>query len=339
MSLQNLLLNLLRHAPRSLLRKLAGPPLVIDGNELDVNVQIVANLAAKNPGPKPTTLEEYRRMGQSFDPAALPLVSTVAVADFEFSGPAGPLKVRSYTPSGVAENAPGILFFHQGGLVIMDHLTNNHFCSLLAQRCSAKVFSLDYRLCPEHEFPAPIEDALAFWDYVQLQASALGVDPGRIALAGDSAGGMISTALSHELRDRGGQQPVAVCLAYPWVSPKLEDQGSVQSCSEVFPMSRATMEFFNAMVFPSDKNIDHPWANPLDNPNLSGLPPAVVATGGLDPIRDQGNAYAEALGAAGNKVVHHCFASLPHSFLILGRVSKAAQQACNTIADDLKTLL
>ena len=339
MSFQNLILNVLRNTPKSILRKIAGPPLVIDGAQLDVNVQILINLAAKGGPVQRTTPADYRQMASAFDALALPDLPGVVTEDFEFQSPAGALQVRSHTPAGAEDLCPAILFFHQGGLVIMDHLTDNHFCSLLALRCGAKVFSLDYRLCPENDFPAPIEDGFALWTYVQQKAESLGVDPTRVALAGDSAGGMISAAMSHELRDQGGMQPVALCLVYPWVSPNMDGQESAKSYGDVFPMSTDTLEFFNAMVFPEDKNIDHPWANPLHQSNLANLPPAVVATAGLDPIRDQGNAYAHALQSAGGTVIHHHYETLPHSFLLLGRVTRTAQQACVEIADDFARLL
>lgn len=339
MSLQNLILNVLRNTPKPILRKIAGPPLVIDGAELDVNVQILANLAARGEQVQRTTPADYRQMAKAFDLLALPGLPGVVTEDFEFQGPAGALKVRSHAPAGVKDPCPAILFFHQGGLVIMDHLSDNHFCSLLAQRCGARVFSLDYRLCPEHDFPAPMEDGFALWQYVQQNAGSLAVDPARVALAGDSAGGMISAAMSHELRDQGGIQPVALCLVYPWVSPKTDGQASAQSYGDVFPMTTDLMDFFNAMVFPEGKNIDHPWANPLHQSNLTKLPPTVVATASMDPIRDQGKAYAKALGSAGGAVIYRCYETLPHSFLILGRVTRAAQRACMEIADDLAGLL
>ena len=101
------------------------------------------------------------------------------------------MKARVYTPRKASDADPAILFFHQGGLVVMHHLTDNHFCSVLADECSAKVISVDYRLCPEVAFPTPIEDGLLAWAHVQQNAEALGIDPRRVALAGDSAGGLI----------------------------------------------------------------------------------------------------------------------------------------------------
>ena len=251
----------------------------------------------------------------------------------------GELRARIYTPKKATSTDPCILFFHQGGLVVMHHKTDDHFCSVMADECNAKVISLDYRLCPEHAFPAAIDDGLALWDYVHEKADELEIDARRVAVAGDSAGGLIASVMCQILRDKNLEaltpQPAAQLLVYPWVSTDLESGGSLESCSEMFPLNSGIMALFNDTVFPGGKHIDHAWANPLHNKNLQKLPPAIIATAGFDPIRDQGNEYAEALSAVGNQVTHYCFGELTHSFLCLGRVSDAAAEASVQIARDL----
>lgn len=350
MSVQNLILSALRMMPRGLVQKMAGPPISVDGYEMDPNIQILANLSAKNmarmadAASAAPTMADIRKAGNAFDAIALPRCRGVKISDVELPLKTATLKARIYEPRHTSDTDPAILFFHQGGLVIMHHLTDDWFCSLLADICRAKVITLDYRLCPEHAFPAAIEDGLALWDYVHENAAVLGIDKRRIALAGDSAGGLISSVMCQILRDKaragdaGAQkvaQPAAQLLIYPWVSTKIEETGSMQNCAEMFPLSRETMEMFNANVFPDDKNIDHGWANPLHNENLQKLPPAIIATAGFDPVRDQGNEYAEALAAVGNQVTHYCFGELTHSFLCLGRVSNAVQNSCRQLARDL----
>mgnify|MGYP006433112535 FL=1 len=339
MSLQNLILGVLRNSPDFLKRRLAGEPVEIDGNVMDTNIQIVANMSAAEAGDPPTTVDAWRAQANAFDAMSLPRRAGVSIEDTVLDLAGHSLKARIYSPRGASANDPAVLFFHQGGLVIMHHLTDDYFCSVLAAECGAKVISLDYRLCPEAAFPAAIDDGMALWAYVQENAAALGIDPKRVALSGDSAGGLISASMTHLLRDAGGVQPAAQCLAYPWVSTDMSGDVSGQSCAECFPFSTTTMDFFNATVFPNDENLDHPLANPAKNKNLADLPPAVIGTAGFDLIRDQGNAYAKALEAAGNKVTHHCFTSLTHSYLIMGRVSHTAQKACVQLAQDLAVYL
>lgn len=340
MSLQLLMIDTLRVFPKWLLRAFAGPAPVIDGNTLDMNMHVLATLSAKgSTGSAAQSLEDIRDKAGEFTSLNLPTARGVTAEDTSFELLGNTLSARIHRPQNASGTIPAILFFHQGGMVIMDHLTDNHFCSLLAQRCGAAVIALDYRLCPENRFPAPIEDAKALWCFAQDNAADLGIDPARVALAGDSAGGLMSSTLALILRDEGGQQPKALCLAYPWVTTNAQDQHSMTSCAHTFPLTQETMHFFNAHVFPNDQNIDHDWVNPLRAETLEGLPPTVIGTAGFDPIRDQGNAFAARLEQSGNTVIHHCFTELTHSYLMFGRVSKSAEAACVRLADDLAQLM
>ena len=126
-----------------------------------------------------------------------------------------------------------------------------------------------------------------------------------------------------------------MCIAYPWVTSSFDDQPSLQSCADTFPLSKETIEFFNKSVFPDGKNLDHRWANPLYENDLTNLPPTIIATAGFDPIRDQGNSFAEKLISNKNEVKHYFFSNLSHSFLILGRISNEANNACIQLANEL----
>jgi len=341
MNLQLLILDALRAMPHWLLTWVAGTPLKIDGNRLDMNMHVVAKLSARrsNASDGPPRVDDVRRAAAEFNELNLSTMAGVSIEDTTIELLGNSLKARIYRSASDTNRKPAVLFFHQGGLVIMDHLTDNHFCSLLAARCGAVVFSLDYRLCPESAFPAPIEDAKALWEHVQVFSDDYGIDPDRVALAGDSAGGMISSTVALILRDEGGRQPKALCLAYPWVTTNNENQPSLSSCANTFPLTANTMKFFNSQVFPDDLNKDHPWANPLHAESLSGLPSTVIGTAGFDPIRDQGNAFASRLLESGNEVTHFCFESLTHSYLMFGRVSNQAQRACETLAAALSQRL
>ncbi len=330
---------LIRHSPSPMVRMLTGRPLEIDGNRLNVNLHWIANFA--NARKQPTTdLLRYRKVAsRMFKMLNGPRRSNVQVSSSSFPGPASEQTIRVYQPSRIDDSAPAILYFHQGGLVVLDLDTCDTFCTILADECNARVISLDYRLCPEHDFPAPIDDAMALWNHVQQHATRFRVDPNRVAVAGDSAGGLIASVLCQQLKEQACAVPLAQLLIYPWVSTQVETSGSFVSCAETFPLSRETMEYFGEHVFPGGSGADHPLANPLLAKDLFGLPPAVVATAGFDPLRDQGNAYAERLIGAAVPVVHHCFGSLCHGFVSMGNLAKEAEQASVQIARDLAKLM
>ena len=338
MSKDRVILGILKNLPNFIVQRLAGPAVEIDGNRLDANIQLLEKMAGTPEAE--TDINKMRAdIHANFTNLDGKRRASVKSREAHIPGPAGDMLARIYEPANLHDNAPAVLFFHQGGLVVMDLDTDDAFCTILADECKAKVISLDYRLCPEHNFPAPIDDAMALWDYVQANAAALGIDGARVAVAGDSAGGLISSVICQQVRDAGGVQPAAQLLAYPWVSTQLAETGSAVSCAECFPLTSSTMEFFNATVFPEGKHIDHPFANPLHNDNLANLPPAIIGTAGFDPIRDQGNDYADRLKAAGNQVTHYCFNSLSHSYLSLGNVSKNAEKAGITLARDLAKII
>ena len=338
MSKDRVILGILKNLPNFIVQRLAGPAVEIDGNRLDANIQLLAKISGTPEAE--TDINKMRAdIHANFTNLDGKRRASVKSREAHIPGPAGDMLARIYEPANLPDNAPAVLFFHQGGLVVMDLDTDDAFCTILADECKAKVISLDYRLCPEHNFPAPIDDAMALWDYVQANAAALGIDGARVAVAGDSAGGLISSVICQQVRDAGGVQPAAQLLAYPWVSTQLAGTGSAVSCAVCFPLTSSTMEFFNATVFPEGKHIDHPFANPLHNDNLANLPPAIIGTAGFDPIRDQGNDYADRLKAAGNQVTHYCFNSLSHSYLSLGNVSKNAEKAGITLARDLAKII
>ena len=236
---------------------------------------MMSKLAARGAGDSeaPMSVDAFREAASAYNELNLPVADGVTTSDTALPLLGNHLQARIYRPATLSGPLPAVLFFHQGGLVIMDHLTDDHFCSLMAARCKAVVISLDYRLCPEHVFPAPIEDAEALWHHVQENAAAMNIDPQRVALSGDSAGGLISSSLAISLRDKGGVQPAAMCLAYPWVTTNNENQPSLSSCANTFPLTADTMHFFNEQVFPDDREKDSALANPA-----TGGGPKSVAT-------------------------------------------------------------
>ncbi|MBE8191777.1 MAG: alpha/beta hydrolase [Alphaproteobacteria bacterium] len=347
MNIQKILLGLLKRLPSFVIRRMAGVPLEIDGNVLDPHIHLLARQAEKQEIDFSDILQARKNINEMMSVLNAGRRAGVSVSDTTIKGEGSTLGIRIYTPTikgKMKKTLPAVLFFHQGGLVVMDVDSNDTFCTIMADICGACVISLDYRLCPEHKFLDTHADAKTLWDYVQANAEALAIDASRVGVAGDSAGGLLASVLCQRLQEAGGTQPKAQLLVYPWVSTSFRAQdgayeGSMASCAECFPLDSATMEFFTAQVFPNDEGIEHPFANPLARENLAGLPSAIVATAGFDPIRDQGNQYAKRLSAAGVSVTHYCFGSLSHSFLSMGNVSHATTEASEQLARDLAALL
>lgn len=318
---------------------MAGESLVIDGNTLDLQMQVFAVVAAKQNAKAEPTVEAIR---EGFDDlaaiAAHTPVASVSTHDRTIPGPASELPVRIYHPTSTSGAAPGIVWYHQGGYVIGGLESDHALCTTLAERCGAVVVSVDYRLAPEHPFPAFIDDGIAAHQWVLDNAEGLGVDPARIAVAGTSAGGMLAAVVCQQARIRGTAQPAAQVLLYPGTDFTAEG-GSRDSCADAFPLSAAMLDFFAVHALPDPSAGHDPRASPGLATELWGLAPAVVITAGFDPVRDQGNAYADALRVAGVDTVNRIESSLTHSFTIFGGVCKEARRAVDRVADDLARAL
>jgi acetyl esterase len=255
--------------------------------------------------------------------------------DRTIAGPQGPLRVRIYRPPGTA-TAPLVTYFHGGGWVIGDIDTHDGSCRILSRRTGAVVVSVDYRLAPEHRFPAAVDDCVAATAWVAAHGVELGGDPGRLGVAGDSAGGNLAAAVTQRARLAGGPAIAAQALVYPAVDfttvrPSFETNG------EGYLLTADAVRWFAAQYLG-----DHDPADPLASPllaDLAGLPPAVVATAEFDPLRDEGRAYAEALDRAAVPVRLLEFPGLVHGFMGLGSVSPASARATDEVWSAFASLL
>ncbi|MBI1375892.1 MAG: alpha/beta hydrolase fold domain-containing protein [Frankiales bacterium] len=248
------------------------------------------------------------------------------VRDLEVDGGAGPLLARLYTPPGPslapsARPRPLVVFFHGGGWVVGDLDTHDQPCRLLCRHADVHVLSVDYRLAPEHVYPAAVEDAVAAFAWAREHAAGLGADPDRVAVAGDSAGGTLSAVVAQVARDEGMPGPVAQLLVYPGADASV-DRPSKQLFSGLY-LTRERMDWYWDTYSAGGSRTD-PRLSPLCAERLDGLPPAVVATAALDPLRDEGEAYAEALEAAGVPVVRRRGRGLVHGYLSMTGINRAS---------------
>jgi len=267
-----------------------------------------------------------------------PPVDVGECRDFVIPGPAGDIPARLYRGTRApAEGAPGLLYFHGGGWVIGDLDTHDGVCRALAEGADQCVISVDYRLAPEHVFPAAAEDAVAAWKWVAGEAAALGLDPARIAVGGDSAGGNLAAIVCLAARESGLPMPAGQVLIYPVTDLTAVHDSHARVTSGV-PLTADLMLWFrDHYLAHAEDQLD--WrASPLRAAHLCHLPPAFVLTVGLDPLCDEGIAYARRLEQDGGQVTHLHLANQVHGFLTMGRIIRSAGFSLETICGYLRRL-
>ncbi|MGI9606913.1 MAG: alpha/beta hydrolase [Acidimicrobiales bacterium] len=274
---------------------------------------IAASAALELPVPPELGVEEARLNydGRTRDVRDAPDVGSID--DRTIPGPGGPLAIRIYRPIDAPELAPALVYFHGGGWVFGTLETHDAVCRAMCALSSAVVVSVDYRLAPESPFPAAPDDAEAATVWVIEHGDEIGVDGARVAVGGDSAGGSLATVVAQQFSRAGGPDLAAQVLVYP--STELADvgHGSHVENGEGLLLTAAFMRWFSDHYVPDPADRTDLRASPARG-ELAGLPPAFVLTAEYDPLRDEGNAYAAALAAAGVDVEHHVFPGQVHSF-------------------------
>ena len=258
------------------------------------------------------------------------------VTDRTIPWPDGEIPVRVYWPEGDGP-FPAVVYFHGGGWVIGGIESHDLLCRHLAAETDAVVVSVDYRLAPEHPFPAAVEDAYAATEWAAANPGVIDAD-GRLAVAGDSAGGNLAAVVSLMARDRDGPDLAHQSLIYPATSAD-DDWDSRGQNAEGYFLTRTDMEWFTGHYLPSEVHGRNPYAFPMGACDLSGLPPATVVTAGFDPLRDEGVAYAERLSEAGVDVTHRNYADAIHGFVtMLAEPARLdlAHSAVGDLAADLR---
>ena len=247
------------------------------------------------------------------------------VRDVRIPGPGGEIAVRIYRPD-MAAPAPALIYFHGGGWVLGDLESHDHVCRSLANRVPCMVLSVDYRLAPEAKFPAAVDDSMAATDWIAAHAAELGIDAGRIAVGGDSAGGNLATVVARLARDRKGPQLIYQLLIYPGTDMRMSFPSVEENADGPLLTKPAMLWFVEHYLRGEDDKLD-PLASPLLAADLGGLPPAFVLTAECDPIRDEGEAYAERMKAAGVEVQVKRYPGMPHGFFSYGAALTVGKQA------------
>lgn len=339
-------------SPRLQVRLGGGRPVVLDGQRLDPASQVTLALIEKRTGGAPM------QPGKFGLPAERELLRRQAligggdpepvseVRELEVDGADGKLAARFYGTPEHGGPHPLLVFFHGGGFVLGDLDSHDSVCRILCVHSGVDVLSVDYRLAPEHPFPAAPDDARAAFEWARANAADLGSDPTRIAVGGDSAGGNLAAVVSREAARSLSPPPVAQLLIYPatdWSARISEDEpghASHGTFGEGFLLTNDLMEWFaEQYAGPNPPDPSDPRVSPLKADDFSGLPAAVVVTAGFDPLRDEGEAYAEALRAAGGDAVVRRFPDLIHGFANMTGVSKSARSAMLETAGMLRAVI
>ncbi len=330
---RRLALRALLSLPGAVLRALSGGGVVwVGGRTLDPRVQFLAWQARRAP-PLSSLSPADARIASA---TALALSAGdpkpgVRVESLSVPGATGQIPARAYRSTHQDPAAPLMVFAHFGGGVLGDLDTADAFCRLLAAGARCPVLSIDYRLAPEHRFPAGQDDMLAAYLWGRDNADRFGAPRGVAAVGGDSIGGGFAAVVAHDLRRAGEPQPALQLLICPALD-MADDSPSMTTYAGAWPLSRATLGWFmDHYIGPDDAPTD-PRLSPLRENDLSGLAPAIVIGAGFDPLLDQGEAYARRLIAAGTPATYRCWDALPHAFTALTGVVPAADRACHQIA-------
>ena len=259
------------------------------------------------------------------------------IEDLLAPGPNGAIPIRIYTPAGQAPRGC-LVFFHGGGFVIGSIETHDAMCRMIANASGTVIASVDYRLAPEHKYPAAAEDAYAATCWIAEQSRRLDLDPKRIAVGGDSAGGNLAAVTTMMARERGGPALAFQLLLYP-VTDAYLDTTSYGQYAEGYLLTRAAMAWFWEHYLNDAAEREHPYASPLRAEDLSGLPPALVITAECDPLCDEGEAYARRLEAAGVPVTLTRYSGMIHGFIRRAKLLSQGRKAVEQIAEALRANL
>jgi acetyl esterase len=263
-----------------------------------------------------------------------------SVEPLTIPSPAGSIPARIYTPTRLRKAnglAPGLVFFHGGGWVIGDLDSHDVVCRKLADEGELMVVSVDYRLAPEHKFPAAVDDAIASTKWIAENAKQFGIDASRLMVGGDSAGGNLAAVVAISARDGNGPDIAGQLLIYPAIDFAMTHPSHKEPETSIL-LTHSVIRWFSDHYLNGAADV-HDWrASPARAKTLIGLPPAYVLTAGADPLRDEGDEYARRLKEAGVAVTHRTFPGQFHGFFTMGKLLQQANVAAAEIGVWLKAL-
>ncbi|MFT4187086.1 MAG: alpha/beta hydrolase [Aeromicrobium sp.] len=325
----------LMRLPSPVLKAAAGSRVEVEGRRLDHEMALLLRLQRLDgPAVEDVSIRRGRRALRSNARLVGGTPPIGAVTDREIDGPGGPVTLRFYTPRDLAGESPALVFFHGGGFVFGDLDSHDALCRHLAESAQVRVVSVDYRLAPEAQFPAAPQDCWAAFDWVRSEAEGLGIDPTKIAVGGDSAGGNLAAGVAQRAVREGGRQPVFQLLIYPATDFSMR-RPSRERFGEGFYLTEGFMTKIEETYLTGAEELDDPRLSPLHG-DLAGLPPAYLVTAGFDPLLDEGAAYASAMWAAGVSVEYHCEEGLIHGFANMVSFGRSAPAAVDRIAAALQ---
>lgn len=307
--------------PEPLASRLIGAdPVDLDGRRLNRQLQLLLSLATRlnlEVESRSQSVDERRAELLRASRLGMPLRQGVHVTDRTIPGPSGRIPLRIYRRFGLTDECPAIVYLHGGGWVTGGLDTHDGSCRLLASESDCLVISVDYRLAPEHPFPAAVDDAVAAYRWAQLNSGELSIEPGRIGVMGDSAGGNLAAVIAQVTRDTDVPPPTAQCLIYPATDAYMRGPSN-QTFSTGFFLTLEAMHWYREQYLPDVSDWSSPLASPVEQEDLSGVAPALIITAGFDPLRDDGRRYAEQLTDAGVPVRYRCYDDMVHGFFGMG---------------------
>ena len=322
------------------LRFLDGHRIRLGSRTMDPKAQIVGEFvkSIRVPGyfpPLPELRQQLRTMVTLMDE---PAPALPRIEDIRIPGPAGEIPARVYAPTAGGAPLPTVAYFHGGGWVQGDLETHHGLCARLATHAGVLVVAVDYRLAPEHKFPAAVEDCLAAYRWLRAHGRDIGADPARVAVAGDSAGGNLSAVVSQLAAAGGTPLPRCQVLIYPAVDFSF-DTDSHRDLADGHVIPRDRILWYAEQYLRDEADKADLRASPLRAPRLAGQPPTLIVTAGFDPLRDEGRAYGDRLREAGVAVVYREYPGQIHAFVSLTKAIPQGMACTLEIADYLRRQL